>query len=150
MKKCFKCGIKKDISEFYRHSQMGDGHLNKCKECNKKDVQKNYRANLEYYKEYDRQRAQLPHRKERVAEYQRSYPEKKKEYITRYRKKYPDKHKAHNIISNALRDGKILKSKCWCGSEYVHAHHDDYSKPLDIKWVCPKHHTEIHQGKLFV
>ena len=42
MKKCFKCGIEKEINEFYKHPMMADGHLGKCKECNKKDVIENY------------------------------------------------------------------------------------------------------------
>jgi len=38
MKKCFKCGIKKDLSCFYKHSGMLDGRLGKCIDCAKKDV----------------------------------------------------------------------------------------------------------------
>lgn len=37
IKTCFKCGIEKSLDDFYRHNEMSDGHLNKCKECSKKD-----------------------------------------------------------------------------------------------------------------
>lgn len=42
---CFKCGMLKPLSEFYSHPQMGDGHLNKCKECTKKDASERYSEN---------------------------------------------------------------------------------------------------------
>lgn len=45
-KKCFKCGRVLPLSEFYKHPRMGDGHLNKCKECTKRDVHANYEKNI--------------------------------------------------------------------------------------------------------
>jgi superfamily II helicase len=44
---CRKCGIEKDISQFYKHSQMADGHLNICKDCVKQRVSKHRALNWE-------------------------------------------------------------------------------------------------------
>jgi hypothetical protein len=43
MKKCFKCNIEKPLNDFYKHPQMPDGHVNKCKICNKNDIHENYK-----------------------------------------------------------------------------------------------------------
>ena len=57
-KKCFICGMVKDIDDFYTHPQMPDGHLNKCKECTKSYMRnrdtreidkKRYRTNPDRY-----------------------------------------------------------------------------------------------------
>jgi hypothetical protein len=50
--------------------------------------------------------------------------------------------------NNALRSGKISRHPCAiCGGEPAHKHHDDYSKPLDVIWLCPKHHKQMHLSK---
>ena len=45
-KVCFKCGRSLPLSSFYAHPQMGDGHLNKCKDCTRSDVHKKYMENI--------------------------------------------------------------------------------------------------------
>jgi hypothetical protein len=133
-KECFKCGETKPLSQFYAHSRMADGHLNKCKECTKKDVAKNYRDNIEYYREYEKERSQRPERKAKQLEYQRER-----------RENNPLKYKARNKVSNALRDGRIKRKPCEiCGCEDAEAHHDDYSKPLQVRWLCFEHHRKEH------
>ena len=134
VKKCFKCKQTKPLCDFYRHAEMADGHLNKCKECAKTDVRLNYIKKWEHYQEYEKQRSQDPHRKECVLSYQK-----------KRRDKYPEKYKAHCAVNNALRDGRLTKQPCViCGSDKSEAHHYDYSKPLDIFWLCRKHHLQLH------
>jgi hypothetical protein len=138
-KKCFKCGAEKPLTSFYKHPQMADGHVNKCKECNKRDVRENRLAKLEYYREYDNMRWQNDQSRRQV-QYERT---------RQWNEKHPDKYRAHNAVTNAVRDGRLKKEPCEvCGAAYVHGHHDDYSKPLEVRWLCPSHHRQLHLGKL--
>ena len=147
MKTCRDCGVQKPLSEFYCHSAMKDGHLNKCKECVKERVYYHRMRNLEDIREYDRQRGNLPHRVAARKAYQQT--DAGKEAMRRanlaYIERNPERRKAHIIVWNAIRNGKLQKAPCEvCGDEKVHAHHDDYSKPLEVRWLCRKHHREAH------
>lgn len=129
MKKCFKCGEVKDLTSFYRHPGMADGRVNKCKDCNKLDVRKNRKSKIEYYRKYDIERGN-----------RQGY-----EYTMEFRQKYPNKYKAHSIVNNAIRGKRLFSMPCEiCGAEKTHAHHDDYSKPLNVRWLCPAHHRQWH------
>lgn len=129
MKKCFKCNIEKPLSCFYKHKQMKDGHVNKCKECNKKDVAEHRVSNIEKIREYDRARGN------------RQDPS----YIMEWKKKYPKKYKAHCMVNNQKRAGNLHQEPCEvCGSEKSVAHHDDYDKPLNVRWLCQAHHKQWH------
>jgi len=131
MKECFKCKKVYPLSEFYKHKQMADGHLNKCKECAKTDSTLNRGDNLERVRAYDRARGSR----------------QSKEQVKAYRDKYPNKYKAHNIVNNAVRDGKLFPLPCeTCFNTHnLHAHHDDYAKPLNVRWLCAKHHSQWHR-----
>jgi ribosomal protein S27AE len=62
-----------------------------------------------------------------------------------WRKRNPEKVRAHWIVSNAIRYGKLKRQPCEkCGNKKSHAHHADYSKPLEIKWLCHKCHWLEH------
>ena len=55
------------------------------------------------------------------------------------------KTRAKNNLSYALRVGKISRQSCEiCGDPKSHGHHEDYSKPLEVHWLCPKHHQMRH------
>jgi hypothetical protein len=132
VKTCFKCGTEKPLDDFYVHAQMADGHLNKCKDCTKQDMRVD-RHTKPRVREYDRQRANLPHR---IA--------LRKRIGSAWDKKFPDRARAQQAAQNALRDGKIQRpTRCeGCGLEKpLQKHHHDYSKPLLVVWLCKPCHA---------
>ena len=140
MKRCFKCGVEKPVDSFYRHPMMGDGHLGKCKECTKQDVSANYHARRQHYAEYERERYQRPERRRKTVEYHRKG-------VLRN----PEKATARNAISNAIREGRLQRKPCEvCGAAKSEGHHPDYSKPLEVMWLCRTHHLEQHGKKSYV
>ena len=118
----------KPITEFYLHSQMKDGHINVCKTC----CCKMAHLNPNRIKN-DKRRGQNPKRK--------AYKTIRCQ-ITR--KKYPDRYKAHTKVNHAIRRGRLRRQACEVCNETAIAHHEDYSKPLDVRWLCQKHHLEYH------
>jgi len=135
LKTCFKCGTEKPLTEFYRHPMMGDGHLNKCKKCTKKDTRENRRKRIDYYRKYDLQRY-------------RDNPKRREATLRWFKEKmalHPAAKKASDIVSNAIRDGRMKRQPCEvCGDPKSEAHHPDYAKPLDVMWLCRSHHVQWH------
>ena len=150
MKTCFKCGATKPYTEFYKHKQMRDGYMGKCKSCAKSDTRKNREANLEYYQEYDRQRHYNdPERRaanhEASRKWRRKNAKRHTELTNAWRKRNPEKHRAYSKVARAIKSGKIERGACViCGAKDVQAHHHDYGKPLDVIWLCAAHHAEHH------
>lgn len=139
-KTCFKCQRTLDIEQFYKHLRMGDGHLNKCKDCTKKDVSSNYGNRREQYAKYERDRRKRPERKAKALSYQQ-----KRRLTT------PQKDFARDAVYKAVRDGSLQKDPCrFCGNPKTQAHHEDYSKPLDVVWVCFKCHREKFHDQVVI
>ena len=152
-KTCFKCGDHLPLDAFYKHSRMADGHLNKCKQCTKKDTIENRQANLYYYQAYDRSRGSLPHRLQAAKDYQKSEVGLEKARVAKKAWANRNKHKkfATTAVNNAIRDGRLVKSdSCQnCGKTgcKIEGHHEDYSKPLDVVWLCTQCHSKLHKEK---
>lgn len=133
LKVCRQCGETKSLSEFYQHKEMADGHLNKCKECIKRNVRK-HRRTAERPREYDLERSADPSRMRRISQSTRIW-----------RERNPEKYKAHIALNNAIRKGTLKKKPCSvCGNRKSHGHHADYSKPLEVEWFCAMHHQQGH------
>lgn len=131
VKVCFKCGQEFPLDRFYKNSMMKDGRMNKCKECTKADVRENRAKKITYYRNFDRARG----------------ARRTTSQVREYRMKNPDVYRAHNAVNNAVRDGKLnKKTECErCGGfDRIHGHHDDYSRPLDVMWLCAACHKKRH------
>ena len=132
-KKCYYCGINKPLEELKKDKRRSHGRASECKKCHNKEYSKYGRENrtkqwerLKQWRENNR-----PHVNAQALKYQQ----------TPYGK---IKKSAHDKVYHALKTGRIKKQDCEVCGLKAQAHHEDYSKPLDVKWLCRKHHAEIH------
>ena len=116
-KLCKFCGQTKPLSKFTLNERMADGFMSKCKDCQ-----------VVYNRKW-----------------RKSNSEKLTTYSRTYRAKYPQKLRANATIQTNVKRGKIDRKPCEvCGSEKADAHHDDYSRPMDVRWLCRTHHAAVH------
>lgn len=148
MKRCFKCNQEKPLDQFYKHPRMADGYLNKCIECAKKDVNERYNLlkNDPNFILSERERTRQKYYRLNYKDKYGVRGEQKKEIIERYFAKSPQKLIASRITSNAIRNKRLIKKPCEiCGTtQNIQAHHEDYFRPLEVRWLCIKHHNERH------
>lgn len=141
MFECKSCHQGKTESEFYKNRGV---RMGKCKECVKAGVRARRLETIDERRAYDRARSLLPHRQEMARKRSNMYAKP----ASVWRTKNEEKYKAHSAVSNALRDGKMMKPLACeaCAREVrLQGHHDDYSKPLEVIWLCAPCHGERHR-----
>lgn len=138
---CKKCGPLPK-ADFYKSNPR------LCKKCVIVKVKTYRKTNLEQIRAYDQLRGALEHRKERNRQFSKSYTKDGRHgvVVRAWRTRNPEKYAAYNALNNAIRDGMITKGPCEvCGeTRGVEGHHDDYSKPLEVRWRCKQHHEDTH------
>lgn len=130
------------MDDFYKHLGMNDGHLNSCKEC-----RRSYRANRpkERIAAIERKRNKKPKRKLYRKSNLKRWRKQNPETVRAQKKRHPEKMRARYAVANAIRDGRLKKRPCEvCGAKKVEGHHEDYSRPLDVNWLCNVHHRARH------
>lgn len=149
MKTCIKCEREKPREMFYANKKSADGFDGTCKACSKAGMRATYRRNKAnpIWLLGERRRGRLKAQREREKGIARKPEAEKARLFTRqYRKEHPDILRAHNLVAYALQRGELKKSPCEkCGStNKVQAHHDDYVKPLAVRWLCHHCHAAHH------
>lgn len=149
---CRLCGVEKLFDSFYKHPSSKTGYDSKCKECAKAMIKAARERNPEHYRAFDKARANRPDRVLARKAYQKTEDGKKAVYRAHkaYQARAPERRAAHIIVGNAIRDKRLMPwPKCAipnCECEKVEAHHSDYSRTLDVVWLCNKHHREAHKN----
>jgi formylmethanofuran dehydrogenase subunit E len=139
-KRCSKCGEKKAVTEFHRRSASPDGRQPYCRACNLRERHDWEQANSTRYAATSKRWAKK--NRERFVELHQEN-----------RRRHPEKYQARSALTSALRSGKITKPDLCenCGerteSPQLHGHHVDYSKPLDVEWLCEPCHLAAHGKK---
>ena len=129
MKTCSKCGIDKEPEDFHKNKSQSDGLQSQCNNCRR--AYRQTEAGRKYWKS---KAGKSTHQKA----------------CRKYRQDHPDREKAVSIVNNAIKMGKLLRPFVCedCSTEVsVEAHHEDYSKPLEVNWLCKKCHEKLRKRK---
>jgi hypothetical protein len=127
-RECTKCHETKSLECFSFSASGKYCRASRCKSCVCRYVAEYRKLNIDRVRESDRSKTRSP------------------KALRRRRLKNLVKEAARRTVRRALRNGDIVRGKCEvCGKQNAEAHHDDYGKPLEVRWLCRYHHL-IHHG----
>lgn len=144
-KTCRSCGKRKALGEFNKHVRQPDGHSSKCRDCTKASDGRysKTKASRDRYRRY--------YKTQKSRDRDQRYRKSPKGHATNQRKKKRatenGKEVARSALRHAVRNDHIKKpTRCQeCNKKRkLHGHHKDYSKPLDVDWLCSECHATCH------
>ena len=127
MKICLKCKVDKQISQFRKNRRI-------CKSCDRERCRNWYALKKQDSTWLDAHRKRIAERGLRMWRF--------------YHNRDPIKRQPRNRTNSAIRAGRLFPEPCQvCGESKSQVHHLDYSRPLEVVWLCRKHHYECHKIK---
>jgi len=173
-KQCTGCGFEKSFDAFGKHKKGKFGLNEKCKICvsirsknsvrSKESIEKNkkYKATWQkknrnvlnerlrdrYRKNFEESRLYAKFRQQKYRQTKKGKMSKRK-YDEEYNSKYKERIKARHKFKYAICKKKLIRPnicdicKKTCKP---YGHHEDYSKPLEVIWMCPKCHFYYHNS----
>lgn len=145
LKRCTKCEQVKSLDQFYRDPRYANKLKAACKACctikerawHKKHPESNRQATKRWRE----------HNVEHRRSYQRKYSKEQREVVLAKERRHAVRHPEKVRARSAARHSKQLERQpcAVCGATKVEAHHEDYSKPLVVVWLCKKHHFEADE-----
>lgn len=167
-KKCYKCKETKPRECFLRSSRIKDGMRGECRDCGReiKKAQNKYSllsperkkkiksrpAYLRYRQSEKYKVSQREKHKQRIKKRMQEDPVFREKMLLKMKQKLqgsktPEKVRARRKLGKAVKAGKIQRQPCPCGNPKSHGHHEDYSKPLEVTWLCASCHGKLHWQK---
>lgn len=141
-KKCFKCGKSLSLDSFYKHPKMGDGYLNKCKSCTKKDTAERVEtlSSNPVWVEAERTRHRKKYYRLGYKEKYKPTPDKKKQYMDNWYSKFPEKSRARSAVAKMK---PLIKGN--------HLHHWSYNNGhlRDTIELSKQNHYKAHRFLIY-
>lgn len=139
-KRCTKCGETKAVEEFNRHHDRKDGLQTRCRPCQALATRESRRRHSDHANAVSRARRKREGEKRKLQQRKQRHRDRK------------DKTPARRATLLAIRKGVLVRpdacGKCGATERAIHAHHTDYSKPLEVEWLCPPCHADAHYGPI--
>lgn len=144
-KRCWCCGDMKALSLFHRDNSRRDGRQKMCISC-KAQYRKDHIVEIKIRDAIYRD-ARRDDKREKDRAYYHSNAEDRRRYAKEYKESHPVIARAHDMVELELITKRMVRPETCssCGQRRkVDGHHDDYSKPLDVTWLCRLCHGKRH------
>ena len=135
-KRCSVCLEEKPLAEFYFSTASREGRQSRCKPCSNKGV-------IDWKKKNPERLA------ENIKKYNTSETMKRKR--DEIKGMHPERTKAYAAVVKAIRNGVLVRPEecevCRASARIIVGHHEDYSLPLEVDWMCSSCHKNHHAQK---